>query len=358
MIKKRFDQFFHRVQFVDKLLFTRHLAIMMKSGISISEAMRIIADQSSKPTFKHMLYSIERDIVNGQQLHTVLSKFPHVFDPIYISLIKIGEDSGTLEKNLEYLAVQLKKNYDFNKKVKSATLYPTIVLVTAIIVGGGISFFVLPQLIELFESLDVVLPLSTQILLFISHIMKDYAPVVFGGIFGIFFLFKLFISRPLVKPYWHRLLLSLPRLGEFLQQIELAQLSRNLGIMIQSGLPITQALRTLMEGTTNPVYKSIVQKMSAGIEKGQSVEEVLGKIHSPYVPRLFTRMIGVGEKSGKLEESLLYLGEFFEDEVDDTSKNLSSILEPIILLGIGLLVAFVAFSVISPIYQLTGSIKK
>ena len=164
--------FFNRVSFLDKLLFTRHLAVMIKSGIPINEAIVAIMQQSKNPALQKLLDDVLVDIGNGKSLEKALSRHRETFDPFYINLIHIGEESGNLEINLGYLAEQLKKNYEFNKKVQGALLYPAIILLVTFIAGGAISFFVLPKLIDLFSSLDVQLPLTTRILLFIANTMN------------------------------------------------------------------------------------------------------------------------------------------------------------------------------------------
>lgn len=350
--------FFKRVSIVDKLLFTRHLAMMLKSGIPISEAMYINYQQTSSQYFKTVLAGMEKDIKNGQTLYKSAIKYPKVFDQVYLNLIRIGEQSGKLEDNLTYLAVQQRKNYEFQKKIQGALMYPGLILATAAVVGAGISFFVMPKLVDLFESMDVELPLATKILLFIANITKTYNILLLIAAITIVILFRFIITRPSIKPYWHFFLLSIPKVGNFLQNIELAMICRNLGIMMQSGLLITSALEILLDSTSNSIYKDILKKILYQIDKGRSVEDSLERIHSKFIPLIMIKMIGVGEKSGKMDESLIYLGEFFEEEVDNTAKNLSTILEPVILIGIGLVVAFIALAIISPIYQLTGSISK
>lgn len=351
-------QLFNKVNFVDKLLFTKHLAVMIQSGIPIGEAIDIIRQQSRNPALQELLTAILKDIDNGQTLEKALSKHPKVFDPFYISIIKIGEESGNLESNLKYLAEQLKKNYEFSKKVQGALMYPTIILVVTFIAGGAISLFVFPKLIELFSSLDVELPLATKILLFIANTMKNYGYAIFGGIILIALGFRLLLRVHSVRFQWHRFLFSFPGLGIFLQDVEIAFLCRNLGIMLRSGLPITVAFQAQYDATTNLVFKEYLKSLTASVEKGENVSEKLIGKKFHYMPPLVAKMIGVGEKTGKLDESFIYLGEFFSDEVDNYSKDLSTILEPIILIFIGLIVAFVALAVISPIYQLTSGIHR
>ncbi|MEI6326753.1 MAG: type II secretion system F family protein [Candidatus Roizmanbacteria bacterium] len=342
----------------DKVFFTKHLSVMLKSGISISEAISSLEAQTSSPYLKRILTSLSDSVLNGQRLERSLARFPDVFDSFYLYMIKVGEETGNLEKNLEYLAVHLKKDADFKKKVFSASLYPSIVIATAVIVGGGTSLFILPRLITLFKSLDVVIPLSTRILLFFAQTMKDFGIYIMTGIFALYLLAQYLVGIPRIKNVWERFTLSLPYIGLFIQSVELSQFCRNMGIMLSSGLPISQALSTQIETTTNLEYRKIISIILDGVEKGESITQVLDGNHFAYFPAIAISMISVGEKTGKLNDSFTYLGDFFEDEVDNTTKNLTTIFEPILLLVVGLIVAFLAIAIISPIYQFTGSIKR
>ncbi|MDQ3099377.1 MAG: type II secretion system F family protein [bacterium] len=351
-------EIFDRVSYLDKLLFTKHLSLMIKSGIPIVEAIEIIGEQSSSSALKKVLHSVAQDINNGQPLYKALERNKKTFEPLYINLIKIGEESGNLEANLEHLAIQLKKNYEFNKKVQGALLYPAIIFLTALIVGSGISIFVLPKMIDIFKSLDIDLPLSTRILLWFANLMKYHGFLIVGIIFAVLILARLLITREPFKSWWDRLILNIPVFGKFRQNIELATFCRNFGIMMRSGLPIGMALQAEYDATQNTVYKKYIENMQKGVQRGLSLEQSLSKTEHKTFPLIALKMIGIGERTGKLDDTLIYLGDFFADEADNTAKNFSVILEPIILISVGLLVAFLAFSIISPIYQVTGSIKR
>lgn len=329
---------------------------MLKSGISLTEGIAIIEEQSINQKFKKVLKDIGDNVHNGQSLFKTLSKYPHLFDPFYLHLIKIGEESGNLVSNLNYLSETMKKNYDFKKKIQGALLYPEIILGTAVVVGGGISIFVLPQMADLFKSLDVKLPLTTQILIGTAQVMKVYGIIIFGAIVGLIFLAKFLLNAPKVKPHWHHSLLSFPFIGQFMQHIELASMCRNIGMMLKSGLPITTALDTQMDSTTNLVYRKYLETILKGVKDGKTIQIIITNNKMKFIPLLATKMIGVGETSGKLDESFLYLGEFFEDEVDVASKDLATVLEPMILFVVGIIVAFIAIAIISPIYQFTGGV--
>src|SRR3990167_7078827 len=185
---------FGKVSLVDTLAFTKHVCLMLKSGIPLPESILILEKQTSHPAFKKLLLKIHQEIANGQPLCKALSQFPHVFDAFYIGLIKVAEESGSLEKNLDYLALHLKKQHEFAGKVKGALLYPSIILAVAIIVGIGLSIFVLPKLIDLFASLDVELPLSTRILLWFAEIMKNYGTFLLSSLVLLFLFILLAIN--------------------------------------------------------------------------------------------------------------------------------------------------------------------
>jgi type II secretory pathway component PulF len=342
---------------VDKLLFTKHLAVMLKSGITLGEALSLIKEQAARAGMKRLVTAVQKDVDNGKSFHDALAVHPKAFDPMYLRLISIGEETGTLQRNLEYMSVQLRKKYEFEKKIKGAMMYPMVILVAAALAGAGLSVFVLPKLIDLFETLDIALPLSTRILLGVAYVMKSYGIFILGGGALSFILFNFVIHTKKVRPYWHAFLLRVPLIGTFIKNVELSQFCRNMGIMLQSGLPINNALLSQAQATNNLVYKRYVERFHEHVEKGKSLEEILATQKFPFITPIMAKMIGVGEKTGKLDESLLYLGDFFEDEVDDASRNFSTIIEPLVLLGVGVMVAFIAFAIISPIYQFSGGIK-
>lgn len=350
--------FFNKIGLLDKLLLTKHLALMIRSGITISEALSIIKEQSQNPAFKKILANILADVENGQSLDKAFSHHPGVFDPFFINVVHIGEQSGNLEKNLEYLAEQIKKTYDFQKRVQGALLYPVIVLLSMFVSGGVIIFIILPKLVDLFTSLEVKLPLSTRVLLFIGVIVKQYGYVILAIIILIFLFLHFLISLPKFKILYHKLLLRSPVIGIFLIDVELAFFCRNLGMMLKSGLPIITALSAQAQATTNLVFQKYIKEIGEAVNKGQSISTLLNRKKYQFVPLVVTKMIGVGEKTGKLDESLLYLADFYENEVDNYSKDFTTILEPIVLICVGLGVAFVALAIISPIYELTSGIHR
>ncbi len=346
------------ITFKEKLFFTKNMAVMLHNGIPIMEATQLLSTQLASPNFRTLVKQVMADIDNGEQLSTALSVYPNLFSALYINLVKIGEKTGTLQKNFEHLSAQLLADHKFRQKIQGILLYPIIIFTVALIAAAGISIFVLPQLSQLFTSLDIQLPLSTRILLAFADIMQNYGIEIIPGLILLFIGFRFLVATPQVRPHWQKFLLSLPVVGTFLQNVEIAGLCLNWSVMLKSGLPISASLDIQKESTTNAVFKKIVEDINQGLNHGHSVEETLIDLHSPYVPLLFIRMVGIGEKSGQLDETLEYLSTFYAEEVDTAAQNFATLLEPIALLCVGGVVAFLAFSIISPIYQFTSGIHR
>jgi type IV pilus assembly protein PilC len=353
------SQLFSRVTVQDKLLFTKHLSVMIHSGIPIIEALGILIDQTKTgSSFNTVLQSVYSRIKNGKSLAYSLEEYPKVFDVFFTNIIKVGEESGTLEESLQFLSDQLQKDYALRKKVQSALLYPSIVFLMVIILGGFISLFILPQLIGFFEAFDTELPLATKVLLAIANFFKNYGILFFSS----FIIFSLAWSRLIktktVKPFWDRILFVVPLFGKLLRNNQTVRLSRNLGILLKSGVPIEASLETTEKTLTNTHYIRALIYIADEVKKGKTIHESMTSNPSITFQPIMIKMIDVGERTGKLDESLTYLADFYEEEIDNVTKNLSTILEPILLIFIGIVVGFIAIAIISPIYELTGSIRK
>lgn len=348
---------FSGVSFMDKLLFTKHLSIMMKSGVPITEALLVLKDQPKGKGFKRVVEDILKNVESGKTLHDSMRKHTDVFDELYLNMIKTGEESGALETILFDLSSHLGKQHVLRQKIKNAMMYPTIILTATTALALGIGLFILPKILGFFEDLDVELPLQTRILLATINFLKDYGIIVFPGtLILIIVLYFVLHSKPIIAS-WDRFFLHLPIIGSFSRNINLSYFCHNLGVMLKNGLPISEGIAISSESLGNKAYGSFLKETEKHILKGKALSEKLLEDQLLF-PSIVAKMIEVGEKSGTLEENLVYLGDFFESEADETSKNLSTILEPILLLVIGLAVGFIALSIISPIYQLTGGIQK
>lgn len=344
--------FINPVPFSEKVFFVKNLALMIKAGLSLREGVATIREQTHSKKFEKVLDNIIKRLDNGEPLGDSLAKHPEIFSGFFINMIRIGEASGTLEENLRHLTLQLEKSYDLKRKVTGAMIYPAIILVSTFGLGGALSVFILPKLIPLFRSLDIELPLSTKILLWIVELIQKYGLFALIGFIG-FIVFIILISRlrP-VKTVNHKILLKLPVAGTISRNVNLAFFSRTLGTLIKSGVSIVEALDITAGTLANVIYQSQSKEISLRVQRGEQISTYL-KTQPNLFSTTFSRMIEVGEKTGNLEESLFYLAEFYEKEIDNITKKLSTILEPILLIIIGFIVGFIAISIITPIYQLT-----
>lgn len=337
------------------VLFTKHMAVMTKAGIPIAEALALLVDQVRSRALKTITRQISQQVDSGLSLSEAMAKFPHVFSHFHQSMVAVGEKTGNLDDSFEFLAQQLTKEHQLRKKIQSALLYPAIVLIGALILGGMIAFFILPQLAQFFEALDVELPWSTQLLLWIANTLQKYGLIigvalVLGGIGG----YILLHSKPVVA-HWDRFKLWIPVLGPMMANYQYAHLTRSWGVLLQSGLPMGQSFEILIKTIDNQRLIQDLHFLSEQISSGESLG-VQMESNQVILPKLMAKMVQVGEESGKLDETLQYLGDFYENELDLMSKNVASLLEPLLLLGIGLFVGFITLAIITPIYDLTGSI--
>ena len=346
------------VSLMDKVLFAKHLETMIKSGINLNEALEVIADQTNSKKFKRIVNQVLARVKAGQNLANALARFPKVFDPLFINIIKVGEESGTFEENLNYLAAELEDRMELKRNIKAAALYPAIVLAATFGLGLVLAYFVLPKITRLFKTLSFELPLSTKILLWTADVMDKYGLGIILGIIGGLVFFRFLTKQKFFKPVWHQLLIKMPIIGSIFINYNLVLINRTLGLLLKSGLTIDRAIIITTETTSNAVYQRKLKNIFPQIQKGKRLADILASFkqskRKPLFPLLVIKMIGVGERSGRLDESLVYLAEYFEKEVDNTTKNLTTVLEPILLIVVGLVVGFVAISVISPIYQVTG----
>jgi type IV pilus assembly protein PilC len=259
---------------------------------------------------------------------------------------------------MQYITVQLEKRFTLQKKIQTASLYPTLVLTAAVAMAAFLAYGILPQLIDFFTAFDVELPPTTQLLLFLANAFKFHGWLIGLTGVGAVVLAAYLMRAPFSKPVWDRFVLRIPVLGSFVAAAQLTQFSRNLGMLITTGVPAAGALTITASTLSNTAFSSAALKLEAALIKGKSIADTIEHESLTVFPPLTAKLVGVGEKTGKLDEALLYLADFYEAEVESTSRNMTTLLEPLLLLAIGLLVGFVALAIITPIYELSGSIRK
>jgi type IV pilus assembly protein PilC len=352
--KKTSFAFLNNISFIslsDKIGFVQNLSVMLKAGISISRCLQILVKQTHNAKFKDILSDVYSQVQQGKSLAEALSKYPNVFPNIVTSMIKIGEMSGNLDKSLEYLSIQLEREADLKSKVRGAMMYPSVIVCAMIIIGVLLAIFVLPNLMSIFTEQGVTLPLSTRIVIGISNFMSGHAVLAIGGMIGIALAAVLFFRTAVGKRTSSIISLNIFIIKEITKKINLARFARILSSMLKSGIPIVQGLEVVAESLDNVLYKELLVKTADDVRLGKPLAESLGKDQKLF-PVLVQQMIAVGEESGSTQEILEQLAVHYEADVDDTLKNLASIIEPLLILVIGAVVGMLALSLITPIYSI------
>lgn len=334
----------------------RHLSALLSSGLPLLEALRTVASVSS-PALRIVLISVAQSVESGNTLAQSLSKFPRHFSPLFISLVQSGELSGSLAHNLIYIAAQMEKERQFLDRVRSALLYPSLVLLATIFLGVSMVVFILPKIIPLFRGLRVDLPLSTTVLLFLAQTIEQYGVYLFvGGIACVICVWVLW-TRTWFAPTKDAFLIRIPIIGSLLRDTLLARLSYALGTLLQSGLHIDEALTVSAQMIRHTGYRRLLERAVTRVRSGGTISQVCSQ-NTTLFPPLFISMIAVSEQSGEMMETFTSLGTLFEQEADARMKTMTTLIEPVLLLCIGGVVGWLALSIISPIYDITGNVRR
>ena len=339
----------------DMLILVRQMHAAIKSGYNSAQALELAYDQSSG-RLKQILDSVIKDVKHGAYLFEAFGKFQKYFSPLFISLIKTGELSASLEENLQRLVSTIDREHSFRQKLRAAMMYPAFVLIAVIGLGLTISIFVLPNLIPLFGSLNVDLPVSTKILLWFAELFDKYGLIIFI-LFIAFVIFLFWLSRRKFSwPFTHWLALKIPISGRLNKQLAMARFGRSLASLLRSGIPIDQSLKVTTTVVTNHYYQKAIDSILPLVHKGKTLGDSL-KIYPKLFDNVFLRLLALGEATSRLGDACDNAAEYYEGEVDDTMKTLAVSIEPLLIIFVGVIVAFVAFSIIGPIYKITGSLQ-
>lgn len=341
----------------DVLLFTKNLVVLLHAGSTVLESVTVLRDQARKGRWYGVLDAIRDHIEQGFPLSDALRHEKKVFSPIYRSIVEIGERSGTLEENLQYLADQLAKQDAIRRQVLSAMMYPIMVFGGTLLLGSAVVLFVLPKVSRLFENFDVALPLSTRILLHIAAFTNTHGWWAVPGFFlGCVFVVWVFRRRA-VRPFTHRLILLLPIVGAVSRHANLALFCRTLGVLLRTGTTIDDGLAACAATVPNVQYAAFLRTAHEQVKGGSALADILRQ-----QPRLFAptdvQILQVGENSGTLTDSLDYCATYHEEGVQTITKTLATILEPFILLVLGAMVATLALAIITPIYSITQQFRR
>jgi len=345
------------LSFEDKMLFAKQLATLIRAGITITESLQILASQTPQARNRQMYENILNSVRAGQTLSESMKVYDYVFSDLFISMIETGEKSGTLDQILDYLDEQLDKEYELRKKVVSAFIYPAVILSITLLLSLGIIFFIMPKITDIFTSFEVKLPLPTRILIGISNLLTEQPLLTFGGGALFIALIVFLLKWKTLKPHRDWIALHLPVFGKVIHYASLAQFSRTLTSLLQSGMPLTKALNVIASMMSNTLYKEAIRNSAAKVEQGGQLGEAF-EGQEKLFPILAVKMLYVGEKTGSLETTMKQLALLYEKDVDNITRNLTVLLEPILLVFMGMMVGGVAISIILPIYQLPNLISR
>lgn len=345
-----FSSFFG-VSLAEKMLFARHLAVMIGAGLSLNRALEILALQTSSKKLSGVLREICEAVKKGQAFSDALAKYPTIFSTLFVSMVRVGEAGGNLEEILKLLAEQMKKDHTLRSSVKSAMIYPSVIVVAMIGIGIAMMILVVPKLSSIFTEMKTDLPFSTQIIIGISNFLSQHLLV------GLAILLLIgaaapFISRDKnVKKIFDTVILSLPIFGDISKKINSARFARTLGSLIEGGIPIVKGLQIVSETLTNYHFRLSLANAAEEIQKGTTLSKIL-KNYPRLYPPLVEQMIAVGEETGTAGEILKRLADFYEEEITNLTKGLASIIEPVLMVVIGAAVGFFAISMLQPMYSM------
>ena len=350
------DFLFKRISLEEKMIFARHLGLMIKAGFSLNKALETLTRQTKNKHFAAVLKNLSDSVASGKTFHQSVLQHADVFSPIFISMVKVGEASGKLEETLKLATLHLKREHTLKSKIKGAMTYPIVILCALALVGAIMVIFVLPQLASTFSELNVPLPLTTRIIFgfvnFASRFWYLLIVIIAATFWGLYFFIR---KTDKGKNLVNLMFLKTPIFSDLTKKLNSARFSRTLGSLLAGGVSLTEAIKITADTLTNVYYRRAVLATLAEVEKGQTLSGLLTKSPDLFPP-VVTEMIAVGEETGSLTLILKELARFFESEVAVATKGLSSIIEPVIMIVIGVVVGVFALSIIQPIYSITNSL--
>lgn len=352
----KFFQFRRGVKPAEKMIFSRNLSVMVGAGLSLSRAIETLAKQTTNAKLKSILLAINSEIQKGRPFSDALEMHVETFGDLYVNMIRSAEVAGNLEDILKLLSKQLKKEYDLKRKVKGAFTYPAVILVVMSIIGVIMMLFVVPTLATTFKEMGVELPITTRILIAVAEFGANYWYLFFGIIAAFIYGLILFFRTGVGKNTADTIFLKTPLIGALTKKINSARFARTMSSLLEGGVPIIKSLEIVSKAIPNHYYVESLKVAIDEVQKGKPLSQTLEKYPHLYPP-LVTQMIAVGEETGAVSDILKRLALFFESEVSENTKNMSTIIEPFLMVVIGIVVGFFAISMMQPMYSVVGAIQ-
>jgi type IV pilus assembly protein PilC len=355
-LNKVFQRFFGGISVQEQIIFTKNLSGMLKAGLSLSRAISVLQKQTKNQKYNQILTALNSEIDAGGTLSSGLAKFPNIFSKLFVSMTRAGEESGNLAVSLAEIGTNLEKSHSLSKKIKGALIYPGVILSAMILIGILMFAFVVPTLAKTFKDVGAELPGSTKFIIMLGDFFSNYLILSLVGVVviitGSIFLFR----AKFMAKYVDFAILKIPTIGEMAKQLNTARTTRSLASLLISGVPILRAIEITEDVVQNFYFKKILNEAKISIEKGSFLSEIF-KENPNFYPIMMSEMVQVGEETGKLSDMLLQIAVFYEEEIDSKTKNLSTIIEPFLMVIIGAAVGFFAISIVSPIYKVMENVK-
>ena len=347
---------FLRFSVAEQVFFAKRLSFLIHASVPILDSLHIVQRQTKSKAKKKMFDAIINDVTNGQFLASSLGKFNKVFGDFAINIIRTGETSGTLDESLVYLAEELEKKQKLQRKVFGALIYPALIITATLFVVGLLTIYVFPKILPIFASLDFELPITTRVLIWITDFLTTWGLLIGGVTIGLGVLAAWLIAvKEGVHYIWDRVMIKIPLLGKIALNYQVANLNRTIGLLLKADVGVVDSFSIAGDTTNNIAYRKALKAVSESIIKGESISSQLAKRPNLF-PDLVSQMVAIGERTGRLSDTFLYLSGLYEDEVDNLTKNLSNAIEPLLMITLGVIVGFIAISIITPIYQVTQSL--
>lgn len=344
------------VSLAEKMMFTRNLQVMISAGVSLPRSLSILSQQSKNKRFRKTLAEILEAVNKGEGFSESLRRYPDVFSELFVNMIKVGEESGTLENVFKNLTFQMEREHDLRSKIKGAMIYPAVIICAMVGIGTLMLIMVIPKLAETFRELEIELPPTTQFVIWLGEFLATFWYLLLIMILILFFVFQKVVKTRGGKRIFDKVTLKLPIISQIIREANSAQTIRTLSSLIVSGIPIVQALKIVSGALGNVYFQDAILKSIEKVQKGEKLSLALKPYQNLYLP-MVVQMIEIGEETGQTSEILAKLADFYEEEVTNATKNLSSIIEPILMLLIGGAVGFFAISMIQPMYSMLGAIQ-
>jgi type IV pilus assembly protein PilC len=339
----------------ERIAFARNLGSMLDAGLALSRALEVLSRQTKNTKTKAIIDEINEKIKQGSSFSTALEAYPKIFNSLFVSMVRAGEESGNLADSFANVAAQLEKSYQLSKKVKGAMVYPGVIMSAMGIVGFFMMTYIVPTLSKTFKELGVDLPTSTKLIIGLSDFLKNQPGLFFGSLVAIGLIVMTMIKSKQGRRMLDVAVVKAPLFGELSKQINSARTARTLSSLLKAGVPYLQAMQITKGVVSNHIFKDILDLAEKKVETGDKISQVFTD-NERYYPAFVGEMVAVGEETGELSEMLLKVAEFYENEVDQKTKNMSTIVEPLLMLIVGAGVGFFAISMISPMYSLMENI--